>query len=231
MHSALRRAFVMPVIALSLAAGTVLASSPAQAVDKDCGDFASQKAAQIFFLENGGPDYDPHNLDADGDGVVCESNPAPYYYGLSLPDSGTTSKPKVVKQRARVVKVVDGDTLTVRLASGVRRKVRLIGIDTPEVYSGVECGGRKASASMRRLTPKGTRVVLVSDPTQDKVDRYGRLLRYVMKSGRDMNRAQVNRGWATVYVYDNNPFKRVQGYRKAQRSAKADPRGVWSMCH
>lgn len=230
MYSALRRAFVMPVIALSLATATVLAGSPAQAADKDCGDFASQKAAQIFFLENGGPDSDPHNLDADGDGVVCETNPAPYYYGLSLPDSGTTSKPKVLKQRARVVRVVDGDTLTVRLASGVRRKVRLIGIDTPEVYSGVECGGRKASVSMRRLTPKGTRVVLVSDPTQDKVDRYGRLLRYVMKAGRDMNRVQVNRGWATVYVYDNNPFRRVDGYRKAQRSAKADSRGIWNMC-
>lgn len=230
MHTALRRAFVMPVLALSLVTGTLLAGAPAHAADKDCGDFVSQKAAQIFFLENGGPDYDPHSLDADDDGVVCETNPAPYYYGLSLPDSGTTSKPKVLEQRARVVKVVDGDTLTVRLASGVRRKVRLIGIDTPEVYSGVECGGRKASASMRRLTPKGTRVVLVSDPTQDKVDRYGRLLRYVMKAGRDMNRAQVNRGWATVYVYDNDPFKRVTGYRKAQRSAKGGPRGIWELC-
>jgi endonuclease YncB( thermonuclease family) len=230
MYLALRRAFVMPVLALTLAAGTVLTSSPAHAADKDCADFDSQKAAQIFFLENGGPDSDPHNLDADGDGVVCETNPAPYYYGLSLPDSGTSTKPKVLKQRARVVKVVDGDTLTVRLASGVRRKVRLIGIDTPEVYGGVECGGRKASRSMRRLTPRGTRVVLVSDPTQDKVDRYGRLLRYVMKSGRDMNRAQVNRGWASVYVYNDNPFKRVDGYRKSQRTAKTDPRGIWKLC-
>jgi endonuclease YncB( thermonuclease family) len=230
MPLALRRALVTPLLAIGLATGTVLAGSPAYAADKDCGDFASQKAAQIFFLENGGPDYDPHNLDSDSDGVVCESNPAPYYYGLSLPDSGTTTKPKVLKQRARVIKVVDGDTLTVKLASGVRRKVRLIGIDTPEVYGGVECGGRKASASMRRLTPRGTRVVLVSDPTQDKVDRYGRLLRYVMKNGRDMNRAQVNRGWATVYVYDNNPFKRVEGFRKSQRAAKADPRGIWKLC-
>ena len=124
------------------------------------------------------------------------------------------------------VMVVDGDTLKVRLANGKRRSVRLIGIDTPEVYGTLECGGRKASASMRRLAPRGTRVVLVSDPTQDKVDRYGRLLRYVMKSGRDMNRAQVGRGWARVYVYNHNPFKRVDGYRSSQRAARSASRGT-----
>lgn len=135
-----------------------------------------------------------------------------------------------IKQRARVVRVVDGDTLEVRLRSGASRTVRLLGIDTPEVFDTVECGGKKASASMRRLTPRGTRVVLVSDPTQDKVDRYGRLLRYVMKSGRDMNRAQVNRGWARVYVYDYNPFKRVDAYRLSQRRARDASRGIWGMC-
>lgn len=232
MHLARRSALTTSVLAVALA-GSALASAPAHAADMDCGDFASQKAAQIFFLNNGGPSQDPHRLDSEGDGIACESNPGPYYYGTSLPDSGTTtSEPTqtVLKQRARVVKVVDGDTIDVRLASGKTKRVRLIGIDTPEVYGGLECGGKKASASMRRLTPIGTRVVLVSDPTQDRVDRYGRLLRYVMKSGRDMNRAQVNRGWATVYVYDNNPFRRVSGFRKAQRSAEANGRGIWSLC-
>lgn len=40
--------------------------------DKDCADFSSQREAQDFFEENGGPDEDPHNLDRDGDGRVCE---------------------------------------------------------------------------------------------------------------------------------------------------------------
>jgi endonuclease YncB( thermonuclease family) len=230
MHHALRRALTVPALTVSLAAGTLFAGSPAHAADKDCGDFGSQRAAQIFFLDNGGPDSDPHRLDADGDGVACESNPAPYYEGLTLPDGGAPSGSRVVKQRARVVEVVDGDTIKVRMAGGKRRSVRLIGIDTPEVYGGVECGGRKASRSLRRLTPRGTRVVLVSDAGQDKVDRYGRLLRYVMKSGRDMNRVQVGRGWATVYVYDGNPFQRVAGYRKSQRAAQAAPRGIWALC-
>lgn len=225
-----RRALVAPALTVLLTLGMVATGAPAHAADKDCGDFASQKAAQIFFLNAGGPSYDPHGLDADGDGIVCESNGAPYYLSTVLPDSSTPTKPAVLKQWARVIRVVDGDTLKVRLAGGARKSVRLIGIDTPEVYGGVECGGEKASASMRRLTPRGTRVLLVSDPTQDRVDRYGRLLRYVMKSGRDMNRAQVNRGWASVYVYNNNPFKRVVGYRDAQRAAKSAPRGIWRMC-
>ncbi|HET8982139.1 MAG TPA: thermonuclease family protein [Pedococcus sp.] len=233
MLTARRRAVAAPIAAVAFAAATVLAGSPAQAiVDKDCSDFASQEAAQIFFLNNGGPASDPHGLDADGDGVVCETRPAPYYYGKTLPSSGTTTSKQTatIRQRARVTRVVDGDTLEVRLAGGRLRKVRLIGIDTPEVYGGVECGGKQASASMRRLTPRGTRVVLISDSTQDRVDRYGRLLRYVMKSGRDVNRAQVSRGWAPVYVYHHNPFKRVDAYRKSQGDAKAARRGIWGMC-
>jgi hypothetical protein len=53
--------------------------------DKDCSDFPSQKAAQIFFLKHGGPRYDPDRLDADHDGIACEDNPAPYYFGKHLP--------------------------------------------------------------------------------------------------------------------------------------------------
>ncbi|MES2135322.1 MAG: excalibur calcium-binding domain-containing protein [Patescibacteria group bacterium] len=43
--------------------------------DKDCKDFSTQSQAQEFFEKNGGPDSDPHNLDRDGDGRVCESLP------------------------------------------------------------------------------------------------------------------------------------------------------------
>lgn len=74
-------------IALAAAFGSIaLGASPASAADKDCSDFASQKAAQIFFLKAGGPSSDPHGLDAEGDGIACESNPAPYYYGTTVPD-------------------------------------------------------------------------------------------------------------------------------------------------
>jgi Excalibur calcium-binding domain len=43
--------------------------------DRDCEDFASQKKAQKFFKKKGGPKKDPHGLDADNDGIACESLP------------------------------------------------------------------------------------------------------------------------------------------------------------
>jgi hypothetical protein len=44
-------------------------------VDRNCDDFATQAEAQAFFLSEGGPANDPHGLDADGDGIACESLP------------------------------------------------------------------------------------------------------------------------------------------------------------
>src|SRR3989338_10487305 len=41
--------------------------------DKDCGDFRTQREAQLFFESNGGPSNDPHGLDRDGDGYACQS--------------------------------------------------------------------------------------------------------------------------------------------------------------
>ncbi|CAA9294482.1 MAG: hypothetical protein AVDCRST_MAG93-4152 [uncultured Chloroflexia bacterium] len=45
-------------------------------VDRDCSDFATQPEAQAFFISEGGPEEDPHGLDADGNGIACESLPA-----------------------------------------------------------------------------------------------------------------------------------------------------------
>lgn len=55
----------------------VLLPAGAVAGDKDCSDFRTQRAAQIFFLKHGGPRYDPDRLDADHDGIACEDNPCP----------------------------------------------------------------------------------------------------------------------------------------------------------
>jgi endonuclease YncB( thermonuclease family) len=218
---------------LALVAGVLLTlagTTTATAADRDCSDFSTQAAAQRFYVNNGGPHRDPHRLDADNDGRACDSLPCPC--SSKTGGGGGGSLPARITQYGKVTKVVDGDTVDVRLTTGKVRRVRMIGIDTPEVYGGTECGGPKASASMKALTPVGTRVKLVSDRTQDRVDAYGRILRYVIKrsTGRDLNRAQVARGWARVYVYNGNPFERVAGYRSAQSAAKAAPRGIWKVC-
>jgi endonuclease YncB( thermonuclease family) len=230
----LRRLVTLSVLTLLATLLVGLGATPAQAiVDRDCGDFATQAAAQTFFLGNG-PSTDPHRLDADGDGIACDANPCPCSTRVT-PLTGTAATPvkTTIVQYARVTSVADGDTVNVRLATGANRRVRLLGIDTPEVYGAVvECGGPAASAAMKKMLPVGTRVQLVSDSTQASTDRYGRLLRYVSRvaDGRQVNRAQVYLGNATVYVYNGVPFKRTREYRTAQASAKAAPRGIWKTC-
>lgn len=54
---------------------------------KDCGDFGSAAEAQRYFLLNGGPANDPHNLDGDGDGYACE-------WGAYVRSSYAKYKPK-----------------------------------------------------------------------------------------------------------------------------------------
>jgi hypothetical protein len=57
----------------ALAVGLTIPASPAMAADKDCSDFSSWRAAQKFYKRHGGPRRDPHRLDADRDGIACES--------------------------------------------------------------------------------------------------------------------------------------------------------------
>jgi endonuclease YncB( thermonuclease family) len=123
--------------------------------------------------------------------------------------------------------VTDGDTIKVEAAGIGIETIRLIGIDTPEVYGGVECGGREASDEMKRLA---TGMVTVrTDPSQDLRDRYDRLLAYIDKGGRDLGRAMVARGLAPAYVYET-VFRRYPAYRAAENRARAARRGSWESC-
>jgi len=136
------------------------------------------------------------------------------------------------RQVATIDHVVDGDTIKVKL-HGKLVSVRLIGIDTPETHKPgvkVECGGREASANMERLAPAGARVTLTADPSQDSVDRYGRLLAYAKVKGKQLQLEQLYAGWAEVYVYRHKDFARVSDYESAQGVAKRAGRGVWGAC-
>jgi micrococcal nuclease len=99
-------------------------------------------------------------------------------------------------ERARVSAVVDGDTIS--LVDG--RRVRLLQIDTPEPGTG-ECYSRAAGRELRRLLPNDSTVTLEADERLDRVDAYGRLLRYVHRGGENLNLELVRRGAATVWLY------------------------------
>jgi micrococcal nuclease len=151
--------------------------------------------------------------------------------GCAEADGGNSATARHDRDRARpsdstavVIRVVDGDT--VELDDG--KTVRLIGIDTPEVYGDTECGGAQASAYMERIAT-GRRVSVRTDPTQDTYDRYGRLLAYLDAGGTDLGEAVLRAGWARVYVYDQ-PFRRLGAYRRAGRTARGGDRGMWGSC-
>ena len=61
------------IAALVAAGALAVAATPAVAGDRDCSDFSSWRAAQKFYKKHGGPRRDPHRLDADRDGIACES--------------------------------------------------------------------------------------------------------------------------------------------------------------
>ena len=119
----------------------------------------------------------------------------------------------------RVDHVVDGDTITLRNGS----RVRLVQIDTPEVYFHAECYGRRASAVTKRLLRPGTLVRLLREPATDRVDRYGRLLRYVIRihDGLDVNIRLVAMGAAAPYFYR---------HRRGRFAGEARASGETSAC-
>lgn len=130
----------------------------------------------------------------------------------------------------RVTRVVDGDTVHVRLA-GRDERVRYIGIDTPEsVKPGtpVQCFAEAASARNRRLVA-GEAVRLRTDV--ESRDRYGRLLAYVYRrrDGLFVNAALVREGFATILTIPPN-VAQAERFRALERAARRGRRGLWRAC-
>ncbi|MBE2194906.1 MAG: thermonuclease family protein [Anaerolinea sp.] len=134
-------------------------------------------------------------------------------------------------QRGSVVRVVDGDTAIIRL-DGSDKRVRFIGMNTPESVAPdrpQECFGKEASKRAEELL-SGKTVLLEVDQSQDQVDQYGRLLRFVwFEDGRLFNMQMIAEGYAYEYTYQSfNPHKYQAQLRTAQRDAERENRGLWS---
>jgi micrococcal nuclease len=106
--------------------------------------------------------------------------------------------------------------------------VRLLQIDAPELHG--DCFGKGALSALRELTPKGTRVTLVRDPGLDQTDRYGRLLRYVLANGTNVNVALVRGGAASPYFFRNERGRYADELLAAVKKARADKLGYWGAC-
>ncbi len=157
--------------------------------------------------------------------------PAPWHRALAalalvlvLPVAAAGAPPSAPLEGV-VIRVVDGDTVHVRLGNRVE-KVRYIGIDTPELRHpsrGEEPGGREARKLNRALV-EGRRVRLELD-VQVR-DRHGRLLAYVWVGDLMVNAELVRLGYAQVMTIP--PNVRYQAlFVRLQRDAREAGRGLW----
>ncbi|AMA71837.1 MULTISPECIES: thermonuclease family protein [Aneurinibacillus] len=133
-------------------------------------------------------------------------------------------------QKAKVVRVVDGDTFVVNV-KGKERKIRLILVDTPESKAPNRPKGYLGEEAKQYTTRRleGKEVWLEKDV--QSTDRYGRWLRYVyldVKDGKGefFNGTLVRSGLARLATFPPN-VKYVDQIREWQTEAREAERGVW----
>jgi len=121
--------------------------------------------------------------------------------------------------------VYDGDTI--KLENG--EKVRLLGIDTPEVASHYHkaIAGGKAAQKWLRQKLKGGHIYLEYD--QQQRDKYGRLLAHIfLENGKHINVELVKRGLAIVNLFPPN-LRYSHMLLTAQQQAQQQQLGMWAM--
>lgn len=133
-------------------------------------------------------------LAAMGCGLLAPTAPPPATATPRVANPSPTPEDVSAGEIARVVTVIDGDTIDV-LIDGERYRVRYIGVDTPERDEVCYAEATAANAAW----VEGRTVRLVRDVSE--TDRYGRLLRYVYADGVFVNEALVRDGWARAVSF------------------------------
>jgi micrococcal nuclease len=158
--------------------------------------------------------------------------------------NGTPTASERTAFEATVVRVVDGDTVQVRLPNGSLDTVRLLGVDTPEVHDETDPAewegvpdtdaGRehlrtwaeRASRYAKSELAEGERIRLRVDGTADRRDRYGRLLAIVCDDGALVNLRLLRQGYARLY---DTEFAERARFESAERHARSRDVGVWNV--
>ncbi|MCT7528788.1 thermonuclease family protein [Aliarcobacter cryaerophilus] len=115
----------------------------------------------------------------------------------------------------KVVKVSDGDTITILASDKIQYKIRLNDIDAPEKK---QAFGNKSKDNLAKYIAGKTVTV-----KYNKTDKYKRILGTIYYNNTDINLQQVKDGYAWVYKkYSNN-----QTYYKAEKLARDKKTGLW----
>jgi endonuclease YncB( thermonuclease family) len=133
--------------------------------------------------------------------------------GILWTQTTTTDPPHSFE--GRVVKIADGDTITV-LLDKTQHKIRLEGIDAPE--KGQAFGTRARQALAGKIFSKTVRI------DWKKRDRYKRIIGRVYLGDRDISLEMVRDGWAWHY----KRFSKEAALADAEQEAREASRGLWA---
>lgn len=161
-------------------------------------------------------------LVAGGYFISATEAPSPAAAGSDLCNVGSC-------EHAAVDRVIDGDTLDV-LIDGDTRRVRVLGIDTPETKKPgepVECFGPEATARAEALLPHGSPVTVVTDDRADTIDKYGRDLRHITIGDDNLGQVLVSEGYAQTTAF---PHSLAEQYSQAETTARDQGHGLWGAC-
>lgn len=146
----------------------------------------------------------------------------PFFFTLSLPSCSQALE-------VRVLDIHDGDTLNaVGVEDSRKYKIRLMGVDTPEVDFFQHSQGEQAFSArdaLRDLLPKGT-IVSISDDSD--VDKHGRVLGRILKGSLDVNEEMLRQGWGCIYFIAPFDKRIINKYSEAAEEAVAQRRGIFT---
>lgn len=122
----------------------------------------------------------------------------------------------------RVVRIADGDTITILDGANGQHRIRLQGIDAPESHQAFGTQSKKNLSNMifdRQVTVE-----------YEKTDQYGRIVGKILLDGKDINLEQVKAGMAwhyKEYQREQSPADR-ELYARAEDEARNARRGLWA---
>ena len=131
------------------------------------------------------------------------------------------------------VEVVDGDTVAIEDPPGHRRRVRIVGIDTPEVARDgrpAQCWADEATRALRQLLQQAGEIRLVADRAVGDRDTHGRLLRQVLVDDVDVGERMLESGHARRYRATPSASRVSGRYLERERVARTGGRGLWGRC-
>jgi micrococcal nuclease len=128
-------------------------------------------------------------------------------------------QPKVTEYReiVNVTRAIDGDTIVYEIEN-ISQSVRMLGINTPEKKERLYSEATNFTSQL-----KDKEIILIK--TNEDIDQYGRLLRYIEYDNNLVNKEILENGLATLYYYEYDSYYSV--LKQAEQEARDNKIGMW----